>query len=237
MEDRVHVLIVDDDEDIRDMVSEYLSNHGCHVSTAEDGVAMEAELALAVPQVVLLDVGLPGEDGLTLARRLRDRYSLGIIIVSAAGETVDRIAGLELGADDYVSKPFDLRELRARTMSVVRRYPREQVAASTAVTGTATCVRVGAMKLHIEAQQLIDCEGKEIPLTSMEYELLKTFVQRPNRVLSRDDLLNLTQNRDWSPYDRSIDIRITRLRRKIEVDANKPVLIRTVRGTGYKFTP
>ncbi len=233
------ILVVDDDPDVRQLLVDYLSEAGYQVTTAENADAARAELDSNAPHVVLLDVGLPGEDGLSLARFIRERHDVGIIMVSGAGDTVDRIIGLEVGADDYISKPFDPRELRARLKSVTRRYKRAGEAQTHAEEEKQDDERipVGDCTLDRRRQQLFDAAGGEIPLTRMEYELLCVFLERPNRPLSRDQLLNLTQNRDWDPYDRSIDIRITRLRRKIEPTAEKPQLIRTVRGVGYMFVP
>jgi two-component system phosphate regulon response regulator OmpR len=233
------VLIVDDDPAVREMLTEYLSSHGYEVAQADGGAAMRAELERGVPDVVLLDVGLPGEDGLSLARYLRERYDLGIVMVTGAGEVVDRIVGLEMGADDYIAKPFDPRELRARLKSVMRRVQGRAAAASTPPTSPATDGRlpVGRCLLDLKSHQLYERDGAEVPLTSMEYELLRVFAEHPNQVLSRDRLLTLTRNREWEPFDRSIDIRIARLRRKIEEDPENPRAIRTVRGAGYMFVP
>jgi two-component system phosphate regulon response regulator OmpR len=233
------ILVVDDDPDIRQLLVDYLSEAGYEVATADNADAARAELDGNPPRVVLLDIGLPGEDGLSLARFIRERHDVGIIMVSGAGETVDRIIGLEVGADDYVSKPFDPRELRARLKSVIRRYQRsgKTQQASSEQDGAAARVPIGTCELDNRRQQLFDANGDEIPLTRMEYDLLCVFLERPNRPLSRDQLLNLTQNRDWDPYDRSVDIRITRLRRKIEPATDKPRLIRTVRGVGYMYVP
>lgn len=232
MEETVTVLVVDDDPDIRDLLSDYLGSHGYEVALAGTAASARAELARRVPAAVVLDIGLPGEDGLSLARELRGTHDFAIIIVSGAGDTVDRIIGLELGADDYLSKPFDLRELRARLKSVLRRYQRPQE-----VPVARRRVRVGVATLDLESCQLFDADGGEIPLTAGEFELLKAFVERPNRPLSRDQLMNLTQNRDWDPYDRSIDIRIARVRKKIERDVERPRAIKTMRGIGYMFVP
>jgi two-component system phosphate regulon response regulator OmpR len=234
----VRVLVVDDETDIQDMLSEYLGGHGYAVDVAGSGEAMRVAIDANRPDVVLLDVGLPGEDGLSLARFLRERYELGIIMVSGAGETVDRIVGLELGADDYIAKPFDPRELLARVKSVVRRYQGRQ-GQSTPPAGEQARRRIplGGFLLDVDARRLLDAGGVEVPLTNMEFELLQIFAERPNRVLSRDQILNLTQNRDWDPFDRSVDIRIARLRRKIEPDSSRPRIIRTVRGAGYMFVP
>jgi two-component system, OmpR family, response regulator len=228
------LLVVDDDPAIREMLSEYLSNHGYEVALADGGAAMRAELERAKPALVLLDVGLPGEDGLTLARYVRERYDVGIIMVTGADDVVDRVAGLEVGADDYVAKPFDPRELRARVKSVLRRLESK---GSERMTAAAEVVLIGACQLNLRSRQLSDAKGREVPLTAMEFELLKTFLDHPNQVLSRDRLLTLTRNREWEPFDRSIDIRIARLRRKVEDDPDRPRAIRTVRGAGYMYVP
>ncbi len=227
------VLVVDDDPTIRQMLAEYLSTHGYEVAQAGNGEAMRAELARAAPAVVLLDVGLPGEDGLSLARFLRERYEVGIIMVTGAAEVVDRVAGLEVGADDYIAKPFDLRELRARLKSLLRRL--EGRAAKAKPGGKR--IAVGRCTLDLRSRQLSDAKGREIPLTAMEFDLLRTFIEHSNQVLSRDQLLSMTRNREWEPFDRSIDIRIARLRRKVEVDPDHPRSIRTVRGAGYMYVP
>ena len=228
------ILVVDDDPLIRDMLAEYLSSHGYEVALAESGAAMRAEVARAVPAAVLLDVGMPGEDGLTLARYLRERYTLGIIMVTGAGDVVDRVAGLEVGADDYIAKPFDPRELRARLKSVLRRV---QGQAAPSRPAEAPRVSIGRCLLDLRSRTLRDAKGREVPITAMEFDLLKALIEHPNQVLSRDRLLSLTRNREWEPFDRSIDIRITRLRRKLEDDPARPRAIRTVRGTGYMFVP
>jgi len=230
------VLIVDDDESVRTMVAEYLESHGYTTAQAADGAAMRAAIEQAAPDVVLLDLNLPREDGLTLARYLRERYDVGIIMVTGSGDVVDRIVGLEVGADDYVAKPFDPRELLARVKSVLRRLqarPSARVPAGDA--GPRVCF--GHCQLDVAAHRLFDGEGREIPLTSMEFDLLKVFAEHPGKALSRDRILTLTRNREWDPYDRSIDIRIARLRRKLEADPGHPQLIRTVRGVGYMFVP
>jgi two-component system phosphate regulon response regulator OmpR len=228
------VLIVDDDADVRRVIGEYLVNHDYEVTSVDGGDAMRAALQSVVPDVVLLDLGLPGEDGLALARYLRERHPVGIIMVTGASETVDRIVGLEVGADDYIGKPFDPRELRARIKSVMRRM---QPAATTADAGAGARVGIGRCLLDAAARRLFDRDGAEVPITAMEFDLLKAFLDHPNQVLSRDRLLTLTRNREWEPFDRSIDIRITRLRRKIEEDPENPRAIRTVRGAGYMYVP
>ncbi len=235
MAPNTRVLIVEDDLAVREMLAEYLRTHGYDVAEVDRGVAMREAVERALPDVILLDINLPGEDGFTLARFLRERYDVGIIIVSAATEIADRVLGLEIGADDYVSKPFDLRELRARIKSVIRR--RQATPAPEVVAAASPRIQVGACALDLASHRLFTEDGSEVPLTNMEFDLLKAFVERPNQVLDRDRLLTLTRNRDWEPFDRSIDIRIARLRRKIEADPDHPQTIRTVRGAGYMYVP
>jgi len=236
------ILIVEDDVAVREMLAEYLRTHGYEVVEVDRGVAMREAVESALPDVVLLDVNLPGEDGFTLARFLRERYDVFFIIVSAATEIADRVAGLEIGADDYVGKPFDLRELRARVKSVIRRRQAappgtSRTPANADAAAAPSRVRVGACSLDLASHQLFAEDGGEVSLTNMEFDLLKAFIERPNQLLSRDQLLTLTRNREWEPFDRSIDIRIARLRRKIEPDPEHPETIRTVRGAGYMYVP
>jgi len=226
------VLIVDDDAEIRETTGEYLQEHGYEIALAADGQQMRAAFSTAAPDVVLLDLNLPGEDGLALTRWLRAHHDVGIIMITGAGEVVDRVVGLEVGADDYLAKPFDPRELRARLASVLRRT-RGGAAAGGGAAGER--VRVGRCMLDLATHQLTDDTGAELPITGMEFDLLRVFIEHANRVLTRDQLLTLTRNREWEPFDRSIDIRIARLRRKIESDPAKPAAIRTVRGAGYMF--
>jgi DNA-binding response OmpR family regulator len=225
------ILVVDDDADLRWMVEKYLSKHEFVVTLAEDGEQMREVLERQEFDLAILDINLPGEDGLSLARYLRANYQIGIIMLSAAAEVFDRIVGLEMGADDYVTKPFEPRELLARVKSVLRRVQgmleREAEPDSR--------VKFGEFTLDLEAHQLLNEKDESISLTSMEFDLLKAFAENPNKVLDRDQLLSLSHNRDWDPFDRSIDIRITRLRRKIEVEPSKPQIIKTVRGAGYIF--
>ena len=225
------ILVVDDDSDLRWMVEKYLSKHEFTVTLAEDGEKMREILEQETFDLAILDINLPGEDGLSLARYLRSNFQIGIIMLSAAAEVFDRIVGLEMGADDYVTKPFEPRELLARVKSVLRRVQgmleREAEPDSR--------VKFGEYTLDLEAHQLIDTNDESISLTSMEFDLLKAFAENPNKVLDRDQLLSLSHNRDWDPFDRSIDIRITRLRRKIELEPSKPQVIKTVRGAGYIF--
>jgi len=236
--DAGRVLVVDDDASLSRMLGEYLSTHGYEVSAAASGAAMRNEIERALPDVVLLDLQLPGEDGLTLARYLRERYDVGIIMLTGTADTIDRVIGLEIGADDYIGKPFDPRELRARLKSVMRRLrARPSPAADPPAAGTARRVPMACCTLDTVSRQLFDAEGREIALTPMEFDLLRIFATHPNEVLSRDRLLALTRNREWEPFDRSIDIRVARLRRKIEADPERPQSIRTVRGVGYLYVP
>lgn len=228
-----HVLIVDDETAICDLISTYLGRHGMQVSVAADGKQMRERMAGHKVDLVLLDLGLPGEDGLALIRHIRSFSNVGVIIVTGSGESVDRIVGLELGADDFVGKPFDLRELLARVRSVLRR--------TASASEPETPSRSGGLSFagwHLDTQgrRLFNAEGHEVELTTGEYDLLTVFAEHPNKVLSRDQLLQATRNRDAAPFDRAIDMQITRLRRKIEPDADKPVLIKAVRGAGYIFT-
>ena len=233
------ILVVEDDPAVREMIAEYLEGHGYAVAQAESGEAMRHALAARVPEVVLLDVNLGGEDGLSLARYLREHHDLGIIMVTAAGDVVDRVVGLEVGADDYIAKPFDPRELLARLKSLLRRVEGRapQGKGKTAARAAASTVRVGHCTLDLSAHRLLDARGEEVALTSMEFDLLRVFTEHPNQVLSRDQLLTHTRNREWEPFDRSIDIRIARLRKKIEPDPEKPRYIKTIRGSGYLFVP
>jgi two-component system phosphate regulon response regulator OmpR len=238
MSDTASVLVVDDDADVRSMIAEYLAGHGYEIDQAANGNEMRQALSRRVPDVVLLDLNLGGEDGLSLARHLREHHDVGIIMVTAASDVVDRIVGLEVGADDYVAKPFDPRELRARLKSVLRRV--RSTAGGPSREGdrrTGKRVRVGRFVLDLDGHRLLEAEGSEVELTSMEFDLLRVFTEHPNQVLSRDRLLTLTRNREWEPFDRSIDIRIARLRKKIEVDPETPRLIKTVRNAGYMFLP
>jgi two-component system phosphate regulon response regulator OmpR len=225
------ILVVDDDPDLRWMVEKYLSKHEFVVTLAEDGEKMREILEEQSFDLAILDINLPGEDGLSLARYLRSNFQIGIIMLSAAAEVFDRIVGLEMGADDYVTKPFEPRELLARVKSVLRRSQAELE--REAESGAR--VKFGEYSLDLDAHQLLDKDEQAVSLTSMEFDLLKAFAENPNKVLDRDQLLNLSHNRDWDPFDRSIDIRITRLRRKIEAEPSKPQIIKTVRGAGYIF--
>jgi DNA-binding response OmpR family regulator len=237
MTEKTHILVVDDEPDLREMVEEYLSMQGFSVLTAENGTAMRRIIAEHPVDLVLLDVTMPGEDGFTLARFLRERYQVGIVMLTAANSTVDRVVGLEIGADDYLTKPFDPRELRARIKSVLRRMAARPKAGSSPPSKTSSGIPFGRCVLDLDAQRLLDARGTEVPMTGMEFALLKAFATHPNRVLTRDQLLELAHYRGEDPFDRSIDIRIARLRRKIEADPARPQTIKTLRGAGYIFIP
>jgi len=228
------ILVVDDELDLREMVAEYLARHGFHVRTAMDGEAMTARLQEKTADVVILDINMPGEDGLTLARRLREHSDVCIMMLTAAGEIVDRVVGLEMGADDYIAKPFDLRELLARVRTVLRRRA-DADSRSARPEAPPDTLRFGRWLLDLDAHKLIGEDGEELRLTSMEFDLLHAFARHPNKVLSRNQLLDLAHHRDWEPFDRSIDIRVARLRKKIERDPAKPQIIKTIPGAGYMY--
>jgi DNA-binding response OmpR family regulator len=227
------ILVVDDDAGLRELLQDYLSTQGFEVAAVGDGIAMEQYLQLHAVNLVILDLMLPGEDGLALARKLRARGNLPIIMLSARGEDVDRIIGLEVGADDYLSKPFNPRELLARIRAVLRRNELQSEIKEDVSTSK---YRFGDFILAIETRSLTK-DGADIALTAGEFNLLRIFVEHPNRVLSRDQLMDLMKGYERSPFDRSIDIRVTRLRRKLEVDPTVPEFVRTVWGEGYMFSP
>ncbi|OGI44136.1 MAG: two-component system response regulator OmpR [Candidatus Muproteobacteria bacterium RBG_16_65_31] len=225
-----HLLVVDDDPQLRELLARYLGEQGFRVSAVAGGAAMDALLAREQPDLVILDLMLPGEDGLSIARRLRAQGPVPIIMLSARGEDVDRIVGLEVGADDYLPKPFNPRELLARIRAVLRR-PTEQTTAAPGATH-----RFGPFTLDVVRHALLRA-GEEITLTAGEFALLRVLAEHPNSVLSRDRLIDLLKGYERSPFDRSIDVRVTRLRRKIEDDPAAPRYLRTVWGAGYLFTP
>ncbi len=239
METPGHILIVDDDRRIREMLAEYLTDEGFAVSLAENGQQMRAEMAAAEVDLILLDLKIPGEDGLTLLRALRRQSSVPVIMVTGKGEMLDRIVGLEVGADDYIAKPFHLREVLARIRAVLRRsVPASEpdAEASDAVMKSGRLAFAG-WTLDPRRRELRDARGAEVELTTGEFNLLLAFLQSPNRPLNRDQLMDKLRGQDWSPFDRSIDTQVGRLRKKIEADPKNPSLIKTVRGIGYVFTP
>ena len=227
-----HLLVVDDDAEILTLIERYFGSQGFRVSTAINGRAMRAAVQANSIDIVLLDLGLPGEDGLDLTRYLRAHWKGAIIIVTGRGDSVDRVVGLELGADDYVTKPFDLRELLARVRSVLRR---STPSSTERVAADATAIEFAGFRLNTDARMLVGPKNSEVPLTTGEFELLCIFLDHPNRVLSRDQLMGFMHGRNAGPFDRAIDVQIGRLRRKIERDPAKPELIKSVRGAGYLF--
>lgn len=234
--ERPRLVIVDDEPELCAMVADYFARYDFVVATAAGGAELDAIVAQGMPDLVMLDVNMPGENGFAIARRLRAKSKVPFLMLTTEHDVVDRVVGLELGADDYVLKPFDLRELRARVDSILRRYGRER-AAPAAPTRSPILVRFGDFSLDLEARCLSGANGEELELTAMEFDLLAAFARNPNRVLSRERLLDLAHNHDTEPFDRSIDVRIARLRRKIERDPSKPLLIKTMRGVGYMFVP
>ena len=228
-----HLLVVDDHRDIRELLARFLTQHGFRVSTAEGAAAARRLLKASNVDLVVLDIMMPGEDGLSLCRELRATTSIPVILLTAVAEDTDRIVGLEMGADDYVTKPFNPRELLARVRAVLRRtlslppqrgeLPAEQLA-------------FDRWRLDVARRELVDADGVAVPLSTGEFLLLSAFVARPRVVLNRDQLLDLTRGRDAAPFDRSIDNQVSRLRRKIERDPKRPELIKTHWGGGYSFT-
>jgi DNA-binding response OmpR family regulator len=227
-----HLLVVDDDDEVGALLQRYFAAQGFRVSIVGDGTSMRERLAIESVQLVLLDLGLPGEDGFELTRHLHEHWRGPVIIITGRGESVDRVVGLELGADDYVTKPFDLRELLARVRSVLRRAS-EQVRPEAA--NQPRQYHFAGYRLDPKSRHLTNPQGSTVALTSGEYDLLSVLLEHPHRVLSRDDLMTRIHGRDAGPYDRAIDVQIGRLRRKIEPDPASPILIKAVRGVGYLF--
>ncbi|NYZ13325.1 response regulator [Azospirillum sp. RWY-5-1] len=233
-----HLLVVDDDREIRSLVSQFLTRHGFRVTAARDGQEMMKALETARIDLIVLDLMLPGEDGLSLCRRLRAgsaTAAVPIIMLTAMGEETDRIIGLEMGADDYLAKPFGPRELLARIKAVLRRAVAVPAAPGAAPTGT--LLRFEGWSLDVAKRELRSPDGVLVQLSAGEYDLLVAFVEHPQRVLNRDQLLDLARGRAAVPFDRSVDVQVSRLRRKIEPDPADPTIIKTVRGGGYIFTP
>lgn len=235
-----HIMIVDDEAPAREMVGDYLKMHGFNVTLCDGGKSLRAAIQGSMPDLVVLDLNMPEEDGLSIIRDLKSRINVPVIMLTATASPIDRVVGLELGADDYVAKPCELRELMARIRSVLRRSAPAKVAAPEAAAAKSDkeqLVRFGTKWLDLEAQALRDDEGNEHPLTASEFGLLKVFAANPKRVLSRERLLELANARDAEAFDRAVDLRIMRIRRKIEPDPAKPAVIRTIRGGGYLFSP
>ena len=231
-ENRPTILVIDDDPELRELLEAYLSQQGFDVVTVRDGLEMDAIFAEFQIDLVILDLMLPGEDGLSIAKRLKQQNNLPIIIVSAQGDDIDRIVGLEVGADDYVSKPFNPRELLARIRAVLRRTNNN----APLKDSTSKSLSFGKFQLDLNAHRLF-CEGNPVLLTSGEFDLLHLLVQHPNEVMDRDKILDLLTGAERSPFDRSIDVRVTRLRSKIEDNPAEPGFIKTIWGKGYMFCP
>ncbi len=232
MNENLHVLVVDDDAGIRDLLADYLAKQGLSVATARDGKDMDARLTDFSPDLIVMDLMMPGEDGLALTRRVKAAREVPVIMLSARGEDIDRIVGLEVGADDYLAKPFNPRELLARIRAVLRRGSN----VAKADPAGSEVARFGPFALDLAAQSL-SREGKDIPLTQAEFTLLKLFIEHPGRALSRDQIMDWLKGYERDPFDRSIDVRVTRLRKKLEDDPANPVYIRTIWGQGYLFSP
>jgi two-component system, OmpR family, response regulator len=236
-----HIFIVDDEAPAREMVGDYLKMHGFAVTLCDGGRSLRAAIEVSVPDLVVLDLNMPEEDGLSIIRDLKGRINVPVIMLTATASPIDRVVGLELGADDYIAKPCELRELMARIRSVLRRSAPPKIVTPAAPAAPSAAkeqlVRFGTKWLDLEAQALRDDEGNEHPLTASEFGLLKVFAANPKRVLSRERLLELANARDSEAFDRAVDLRIMRIRRKIEPDPTKPAVIRTIRGGGYLFSP
>lgn len=227
-----HILIVDDDAEIRSLLREYLQKNDYRVTVVADGKALWAAMATARPDLIVLDLMLPGEDGFSLCRTLRARSGVPVIMLTARGEETDRIVGLEMGADDYLSKPFNPRELLARIKSVLRRTRSLPDNLQPEAVGF---YRFAGWTLDSATRNLTAPDGVVIPLSGTEFRLLRIFLDHPNRVLTRDQLIDLMLSRDAAPFDRAIDVQVSRLRHRLREDAKEPAIIKTVRGQGYVF--
>ena len=248
MNSAAHIAIVDDEPDITALLANYLQSQGYRVTALHNGRALMALMTVDAPALVLLDLGLPGEDGFSIARQLREHWRCGLVIVTGRGDAVDKVVGLEVGADDYVTKPFDLRELLARIKAVLRRMTPADAAAP-GVAGVAGASGGGSggaarasfgfagWQLDTAARRLVDPQGRTVPLTGGEFDLLSAFARHSGRVLSRDFLLEQTRGREAAPFDRTIDVQVGRLRKKLELDSDDPQIIKSVRGAGYIFVP
>jgi DNA-binding response OmpR family regulator len=229
-----HIFVVDDEAAARDMIGDYLKMHGFAVTLCDGGASLRQALGRDKPDLIILDLNMPEEDGLSITRSLKQTSRIPIIMLTATASPIDRVVGLELGADDYLAKPCELRELVARIRSVLRR---SAAAPPPGIGSSAQEVRFGTKWLNLDARVLRDEDGVEHPLTTSEFNLLKAFAENPKRVMSRERLLDLANARDPDAFDRAIDVRITRIRRKIEPDPDHPRVIRTIRGAGYVFSP
>jgi two-component system OmpR family response regulator len=236
-----HLAVLDDELDITQLLANYLQSQGFRVSQLHTGPALMSLMASDPPALVLLDLGLPGEDGFSIARQLREHWHCGLVIVTGRGDAIDKVVGLEVGADDYVTKPFDLRELLARIKAVLRRMAPAESTSHGAPAGAAAPARTKLLfagwELDTAARRLSNPGGQEVALTTGEFDLLCAFAQHAGRVLSRDFLLEQTRGREAAPFDRTIDVQVGRLRKKLEVDADDPQIIKSVRGAGYILVP
>ena len=237
MNPSLHIAILDDEVEITLLLANYLHGHGYRVTQVHDGRSLMALMPADPPALVLLDLGLPGEDGLSIARELREHWRCGLVIVTGRGDAVDKIVGLEVGADDYVTKPFDLRELLARVKAVLRRTAQGAVPVPALAELPHVKLRFSGWELNTAARRLIDPQGHEVALTGGEFDLLCAFARHPGRVLSRDFLLEHTRGREAGPFDRTIDVQVGRLRKKLETDAQTPQIIKSVRSAGYILVP
>jgi len=240
----LHIAVLDDEADITRLLADYLTTQGYRVTQVHAGPDLLALMAADAPALVLLDLGLPGEDGFAIARQLREHFHVGLVIVTGRGDAIDKIVGLEIGADDYVTKPFDLRELAARIKAVLRRLapasdagPGPGAATGPANPASRERFRFAGWHFDTAARKLLDPQGVEVALTTGEFDLLAVLVRHAGRVLSRDFLLERTRGRDAGPFDRTIDVQVGRLRRKMEADSERPELIKSVRGAGYVLVP
>lgn len=235
MAESAHILVVEDDAFVQKALRLYLEGEGYRISTCDNGADMHALMAKEPADLAIMDLKLPDDDGFDLTKQLREKYAVGIIILTSKDDAIDRVVGLEIGADDYVTKPWDERELLARIRSVLRRVTERRSGGSKGIDAEQRQVSFNGWILNLESRELKNPEGSKIELTSGEFSLLNEFIEKAGRVLSRDHLLSAIYSRDWEPFDRSIDVLVTRLRRKIEADSRHPEIIKTVRGTGYMF--
>ena len=238
-----HIAVLDDEVDITQLLAGYLQSHGFRVTQLHNGASLMALMGTDPADLVLLDLGLPGEDGFSIARRMRENWRCGLVIVTGRGDAVDKVVGLEVGADDYVTKPFDLRELVARVKAVLRRLAPSNAAdaslpaSAPAAPAPSDKLRFAGWQLDVAARSLASPQGQNVALTGGEFDLLCAFARHPARVLSRDFLLEQTRGREAAPFDRTIDVQVGRLRKKIEADADDPQIIKSVRGAGYILVP
>ena len=243
MKSASHIAVLDDEIDITQLLANYLQSHGFRVTQLHNGPSLMALMDSDPADLVLLDLGLPGEDGFSIARRMRENWRCGLVIVTGRGDAVDKVVGLEVGADDYVTKPFDLRELVARVKAVLRRLAPDPAQAPGAAAPAAPApaasdrLRFAGWQLDLAARSLANPQGQNVPLTGGEFDLLCAFARHPGRVLSRDFLLEQTRGREASPFDRTIDVQVGRLRKKIEADPDEPQIVKSVRGAGYILVP